>query len=413
MLANGAPICYKKRRYCLFGGPAMKNSCQRTIYACYAGYVVQAVVNNFVPLLFVMFERSYQIPLSRITLLITVNFCIQLGVDLLSTWFLDRIGYRAAILLSHAFSAAGLVLLTILPDVFLDPAAGLTAAVAVYALGGGLLEVLISPIMESCPTDNKERYMSLLHSFYCWGHMAVVLLSTAFFAVFGIEKWKIMALLWARVPLANGIFFASSPLYPIQSGETGALPLRELCRKKLFWVFMLMMLCAGAAEQAVSQWSSAFAEQGLGVSKTVGDLAGPMAFAAAMGISRALFGRYGGKLDLGRYMQASALLCIAAYGCIVFVPSPVLSLIGCAVTGFSVGIFWPGTFSRAAASIRDGGTAMFALLALAGDLGCAGGPTLAGLVSSACGGSLRAGILAALIFPALMLVCLLGMKKTR
>ena len=255
--------------------------------------------------------------------------------------------------------------------------------------------------------------MSLLHSFYCWGHMAVVLLSTAFFAVFGIEKWKIMALLWALVPLANGIFFAGSPLYPIQSSETGALPLRELCRKKLFWVFMLMMLCAGAAEQAVSQWSSAFAEQGLGVSKTVGDLAGPMAFAAAMGISRALFGKYGGKLDLGRYMRASALLCIAAYGCIVFVPSPVLSLIGCAVTGFSVGIFWPGTFSRAAASIRDGGTAMFALLALAGDLGCAGGPTLAGLVSSACGGSLRAGILAALIFPALMLICLLGMKKTR
>ncbi len=196
----------------------MKNSCQRTIYACYAGYVVQAVVNNFVPLLFVMFERSYQIPLSRITLLITVNFCIQLGVDLLSTWFLDRIGYRAAILLSHTFSAAGLVLLTILPDVFPDPAAGLMAAVAVYALGGGLLEVLISPIMESCPTDNKERYMSLLHSFYCWGHMAVVLLSTAFFAVFGIEKWKIMALLWALVPLANGIFFAGSPLYPIQSG---------------------------------------------------------------------------------------------------------------------------------------------------------------------------------------------------
>ena len=433
MLANGAPICYKKRRYCLFGGPAMKNSCQRTIYACYAGYVVQAVVNNFVPLLFVMFERSYQIPLSRITLLITVNFCIQLGVDLLSTWFLDRIGYRAAILLSH-------VLLTILPDVFPDPAAGLTAAVAVYALGGGLLEVLISPIMESCPTDNKERYMSLLHSFYCWGHMAVVLLSTAFFAVFGIEKWKIMALLWALVPLANGIFFAGAPLYPIQSGETGALPLRELCRKKLFWVFMLMMLCAGAAEQAVSQWASALAEKGFGFSKTVGDLAGPMAFAAAMGISRALFGRYGGKLDLGRYMQASALLCIAAYGCIVFVPSPVLSLIGCAVTGFSVGIFWPGTFSRAAASIRGGGTAMFglsvgilwpgtfsiaakeiraggtalfALLALAGDLGCAGGPTLAGLVSSACGGSLRAGILAALIFPALMLVCLLGMRKTQ
>ena len=255
--------------------------------------------------------------------------------------------------------------------------------------------------------------MSLLHSFYCWGSAGVVVLSTLFLAVFGRGSWRVLALLWAILPLVNGLVFTKVPIATlIDEGERG-LTLRELFSLKTFWILMVLMLCAGASEQAVSQWSSAFAEQGLGVSKTVGDLAGPMAFAAAMGISRALFGRYGGKLDLGRYMQASALLCIAAYGCIVFVPSPVLSLIGCAVTGFSVGIFWPGTFSRAAASIRGGGTAMFALLALAGDLGCAGGPTLAGLVSSACGGSLRAGILAALIFPALMLVCLLGMKKTR
>ena len=349
----------------------MKNSCSRTILGCYVGYIVQAIVNNFVPLLFVMFERTYQIPLSKITLLITINFCIQLGIDLLSAWFLDRIGYRAAILLSHIASAAGLVLLTILPDMLPDAFTGLLIAVVIYAVGGGLLEVIVSPVMESCPTQNKDQHMSLLHSFYCWGHMGVVLLSTAFFALFGIGNWKLLALLWALVPVVNAVFFGGAPLYPMQAEGAQALSLRALVKSRVFWLFMVMMLCAGASEQAVSQWSSAFAEQGLGVSKTVGDLAGPMAFAAMMGVSRLIFGKYGEKLNLNRYMAVCAALCVGAYLCIVFVPSPVLSLLGCAVCGFSVGIFWPGTFSRASASIRGGGTQMFALLALAGDLGCA------------------------------------------
>lgn len=391
----------------------MQSSCRRTILGCYVGYIVQAIVNNFVPLLFVMFERTYQIPLSKITLLITINFCIQLGIDLLSAWFLDRIGYRAAILLSHIASAAGLVLLTILPDALPDAFTGLLIAVVIYAVGGGLLEVIVSPVMESCPTQNKEQHMSLLHSFYCWGHMGVVLLSTAFFALFGIGNWKLLALLWALVPVVNAVFFGGAPLYPMQAEGAQALSLRALVKSRVFWLFMLMMLCVGASEQAVSQWSSAFAEQGLGVSKTVGDLAGPMAFAAMMGVSRLIFGKYGEKLNLNRYMAVCAALCVGAYLCIVFVPSPVLSLLGCAVCGFSVGIFWPGTFSRASASIRGGGTQMFALLALAGDLGCAGGPTLAGLVSDACGGALRAGILAAIIFPLLMLLCMLLVRKQR
>ncbi len=389
----------------------MQNSCRRTILGCYVGYIVQAIVNNFVPLLFVMFERTYQIPLSKITLLITINFCIQLAVDLLSAWLLDRIGYRAAICLSHIASAVGLALLTILPELLPDAFTGLLIAVVIYAVGGGLLEVIISPVMESCPTQNKEQHMSLLHSFYCWGHMGVVLLSTAFFALFGIGSWKILALLWALVPVVNVIFFAGAPLYPIQVEGEQALSLRALFKNRAFWLFMLMMLCAGAAEQAVSQWSSAFAEQGLGVSKTVGDLAGPMAFAAMMGIARLIFGKCGERMDLNRYMAFCSALCAGAYLCIVFVPSPVLSLIGCAVCGFAVGIFWPGTLSRASASIRGGGTQMFALMALAGDVGCAGGPTLAGLVSDACGGALRAGILAAVIFPLLMLLCVLLMQK--
>ena len=391
----------------------MHRSCRRTMCACYIGYIAQAIVNNFAPLLFVMFEADYRIPLSKITLLITVNFCVQLTVDLLAAAFLDRIGYRAAIVLAHAASAAGLALLTVLPELLPDAFTGLLISVVVYAIGGGMLDVILSPIMEACPTDNKQTHMSLLHSFYCWGYMGVVLLSTAFFACFGLKNWKFLALLWAAVPLANLVVFAGAPLYAPQTAENSGFAPVQLLRKKQFWVLLFMMLCAGASEQAVSQWASAFAEQGLGVTKTVGDLAGPMAFAALMGVSRLIFGKRGQKMDLERYMRASCLLCLAAYACIVFVPVPVVGLLGCAVCGFSVGIFWPGTFSKATAAIPGGGTAMFALLALAGDLGCAGGPTLAGLVSDAAGGNLRTGILAAAVFPAGMLLCMLGAKKRR
>ena len=391
----------------------MHRSCRRTMCACYIGYIAQAIVNNFAPLLFVMFEADYRIPLSKITLLITVNFCVQLTVDLLAAAFLDRIGYRAAIVLAHAASAAGLALLTVLPELLPDAFTGLLISVVVYAIGGGMLDVILSPIMEACPTDNKQTHMSLLHSFYCWGYMGVVLLSTAFFACFGLKNWKFLALLWAAVPLANLVVFAGAPLYAPQTAENSGFAPVQLLRKKQFWVLLFMMLCAGASEQAVSQWASAFAEQGLGVTKTVGDLAGPMAFAALMGVSRLIFGKRGQKMDLERYMRASCLLCLAAYACIVFVPVPVVGLLGCAVCGFSVAIFWPGTFSKATAAIPGGGTAMFALLALAGDLGCAGGPTLAGLVSDAAGGNLRTGILAAAVFPAGMLLCMLGAKKQK
>lgn len=382
----------------------MKPNYKKTMYACFIGYIVQAVINNFVPLLFVMFQTSYHIPLSKITALITFNFIIQLMVDLLSTGLIDRIGYRASILLAHIFSAAGLLSLTILPDLLPDPFFGIMISVIIYALGGGLLEVLVSPIIEACPTDNKEKAMSLLHSFYCWGHVGVVLLSTAFFALFGIDNWKILALLWVLIPLANTLLFARAPIYSLQEEGEKGLTLKALFQKKIFWILMLMMMCAGASEQAVSQWASTFAEQGLGVSKTVGDLAGPMAFAFLMGTSRLIYGKYGDKLNLDRFMTFSCLLCIASYLCISLVPIPFLGLVGCAVCGFSVGILWPGTFSKASASIRGGGTALFAMLALAGDLGCSGGPTLAGLVSSGFGNDLRIGILSAIVFPVLLLI---------
>lgn len=389
----------------------MKNKYQNTVYVCFVGYIVQAIVNNFVPLLFLTFEKSYNIPLSKITMLITFNFGIQLVIDLLSAKFVDRIGYRISIVLAHVFSAAGLISLVILPDVLPDAFTGIFISVVIYAVGGGLIEVLISPIVESCPSDNKEKAMSLLHSFYCWGHVAVVLLSTLFFKVCGIQNWKVMALIWAVIPVINGIAFTRVPIASlIEEGESG-MTIKELCMNKTFWILMLMMLCAGASEQGVSQWASTFAEQGLGVSKVVGDLAGPMAFAVLMGSARTFYGKRGDQIDLDKFMIGSSLLCILSYLCISLAPSAFVSLIGCSVCGFSVGIMWPGSFSKASSALRNGGTSLFALLALAGDVGCSGGPTLVGFVSSLASDDLKRGILAGVIFPMFLLVGILLLRK--
>ena len=389
----------------------MKNPYQKTIYACFTAYIVQAIVNNFVPLLFLTFQSGYHIPLSRITLLVTFNFGLQLLVDLASVGFVDRIGYRASMVLAHALAAAGLALLAILPELLPSPFLGILLSVMVYAVGGGLIEVVVSPVVEACPSNHKEQAMSLLHSFYCWGHVAVVLLSTVFFALFGTEHWRVLALAWALVPLGNLFAFLRVPIVPLMKDGEKGMTLGELARNKMFWVFLLMMLCAGASEQGVSQWASTFAEKGLGVGKSVGDLAGPMAFAVLMGTSRAIYGKYGGRLNLDHFMAGSALLCAAAYLCISLVPSPVVGLAGCAVCGLSVGIMWPGTFSKAAAGLPRGGTALFALMALAGDMGCSGGPTLVGMVSSALGDDLKKGILAGIVFPVLLLVGLALSRK--
>ena len=392
----------------------MKFDYKKTTYACFTGYIVQSIVNSFVPLLFVTFQKNYNIPLSQITLLITVNFMIQLIIDMLSGGFIDKIGYRASVIIAHICAALGLALLTILPEILNDHFAGILMAVFVYAIGGGLIEVLISPIIEACPTDNKEAAMSLLHSFYCWGCTGVVLISTLFFSVFGIEHWKILTLLWTIIPIGNMILFTKVPIYSLTDECEKGMSLKGLFRKKIFWILMIMMMCAGASEQAVSQWASTFAEEGLKISKTLGDLVGPMAFSVLMGLSRLIYGKYGDKLDLDRFMKASCLLCIASYLCISLVPVPMVEMIGCGICGFSVGIMWPGTFSKASAALKRGGTLLFAMLALAGDLGCSQGPTLVGFVSSAAG-NMRYGILAGIIAPVILFVAIkfLGMKREK
>lgn len=385
------------------------------MYACFVGYMVQAIVNNFANLLFLTFHSTYGIPMSQITFLITFNFGMQLFIDAVAPKFVDRIGYKTSAVIAHIFAAIGLVALAVLPEVFPNPFVGLLMAVVIYAVGGGLIEVLISPIVEACPSDNKEAAMSLLHSFYCWGHVAVVVLSTLFFAVFGIENWKIMACVWAVVPFVNAIFFTKVPVASlIEEGETG-LTLKQLLSNGLFWLMVLLMVCAGASEQAVSQWASTFAEQGLGVSKTVGDLAGPMLFAIMMGIARTIYGKFGDRLDLQKFILGSGLLAVASYLLIGLSPYPLLGFLGCGLCGFAVGIMWPGVFSMASAQIRNGGTVMFAYLALAGDLGCGAGPTIVGAVSGLANNSLQIGVLAAIIFPLLLVggIILIRMRSKR
>ena len=378
-----------------------------TIYACYAGYIVQAIVNNFAPLLFLTFSAAFGLALEQIALISTVNFAVQLCVDLLSAKVIDRIGCRAGVLAAHAFAAAGLIGLAVFPTLLGNAFAGLLLAVALYAVGGGIIEVLISPIVEACPTGKKEAAMSLLHSFYCWGHLAVVLLSTLFFALFGMENWRILAVIWAIIPILNLINFTRVPIYPI-APEQDKVSIGGLLRSRTFWLLVLLMVCAGAGEQGMSQWASAFAESSLNLSKAAGDLAGPCCFALFMGTARALYGKFSDLIPLEKAMALCAALCMGCYALAAFAPHPLLGAAGCALCGFSVGIFWPGTFSMAARALPAGGTAMYALLALAGDLGCSSGPGLVGLVSGAAGGELHLGIFAAAAFPAIMLLGLVA-----
>lgn len=384
---------------------------RRTLYASYTGYITQAIVNSFAPLLFLTFQSALGIPLERITLLVTLNFGVQLCVDLLSTKFVDRIGYRPCIIAANLCSALGLIGLGTLPFLLPDPYVGLLCSVVLYAIGGGLLEVLVSPIVEACPFDNKAGVMATLHSFYCWGCVLVALVSTGFFALAGIGHWNLLACLWALVPIANLFVYAGAPI-PTLVPEGEGMKLRELLRSGVIWLFFLLMVCAGASEQGMSQWASAFAEAGLHVSKTIGDLAGPCMFSLLMGTARAVYGKYSEKWDLAPFMLGSSVLCIVSYLLATLSPAPLLGLVGCGLCGFSVGILWPGTFSLVSAKCPRGGTAMFALMALGGDLGCSSGPTLVGLVTSAVG-EMKAGLLAAIVFPVVMIAGLLAVKRMK
>mgnify|MGYP004455235133 FL=1 len=390
----------------------MTKNYEKTIRVCFIGYIVQAIVNNFAPLLFITFQTTYDIPLAQITTLITINFALQLMTDLAAAYFTDKIGYRASVLIAHTMAALGLIGLAVFPSVMPSPFVGLVMAVVLYAIGGGLLEVIVSPMVEACPSEHKDRTMSMLHSFYCWGSVGVILVSTLVFWLFGIQNWRILAALWAIVPIANGIAFINVPIISMEESTGESTPMSQLFKIKMFWIFIVLMCCAGASELVISQWASAFAEKALGISKSLGDLLGPTLFAVLMGLSRVIYGKYGDKIGLDRMMILSCALCVIAYLMIALFDSAVIGLTGIAISGFAVGIMWPGTYSKAAGVMKGGGTAMFAFLALAGDLGCTSGPTFAGWTAAVFGDNLKVGILCATVFPAVMLMTLLMTRNS-
>lgn len=394
------------------GESDMPKNYQKTLAACYLGFITQAISANFAPLLFIMFHKNYGIPLGLIALIPTSFFFTQLLIDLFCAKFVDTIGYRRCIVSSEALSAAGLIGLAFLPELLPNPFIGILISVVIYATGSGLIEVLVSPIVEACPFENKSKTMSLLHSFYCWGSLGVILLSTLFFAISGMEHWRVLTCLWALIPLYNIYNFITCPIERL-TDEGEGLGIGRLLKIPLFWVCIILMVCAGASELSMAQWASAYVESALGFPKSVGDIMGPCLFAAAMGISRVFYGKYGEKVDLIKFMTGSGILCLLCYLFTSVLSNPVLGLTGCIACGFSVGIMWPGTISISSNRFPLGGTAMFALLAMAGDLGGSIGPALVGLVTQNAGDKLEFGMLAGCIFPVVLIaaICILRRSK--
>ena len=390
----------------------MKSKYRKTLIACYLGFITQAITANLVPLLFLMFHRTYQISLGKIAFISTVFFFTQLLVDLFCAKYVDKIGYRRSVVVSEVLSGVGLIGLAVLPELLPSPYVGILVSVMIYAIGSGLIEVLGSPIVEACPFDNKESVMSLLHSFYCWGSVGVILLSTLFFAIFGIENWKILACIWAVIPLYNIFNFLSCPIESLTEEGEG-MSISQLFQIPIFWIAIILMVCAGASEISMAQWASAYAESALNIPKSLGDIVGPCLFAVMMGISRSFYGKYGEKLDLIKFMIGSGVLCLVCYLLAALGPFPILNLAGCIVCGFSVGIMWPGTISITSGKIPLGGTAMFALLAMAGDLGGSIGPGVIGVVTQNANDNLKAGMLAACVFPVVLILSVLFIRKKR
>ena len=383
---------------------------KKTLIACYLGFITQAISANFAPLLFLTFKDTYGISLEMIALVPLVFYLTQLLVDLVATKFADIIGYRICVVASQVVSAAGLILMAILPEILPNPFVGILICVVLYAIGSGLIEVLISPIVEACPFENKAGVMSLLHSFYCWGAVGVILGSTLFFAIFGTEYWQILTLIWAVVPLLNTFNFLSCPIERlVEDGE--GMRIGQLLRLPLFWLMIVLMICAGASEATMAQWASAFTESALGVSKTIGDLAGPCLFAVFMGLARVFYGKKSDKLDLAKVMLGCGALCVVCYLLASLSPISIIGLVGCALCGLAVGIMWPGTISISSQKCPKGGTAMFAFLALAGDLGAMVSPAMVGKVASTVGGDLKTGLLVATVFPTIMILGLFLLIK--
>ncbi len=391
----------------------MKIKYKHTVIACCIATATQAIAINLPPLLFLTFQRSYGLTLSQISLLIAVNFIAQLSVDILASKFSNYIKLRSCALCASIFSAAGLLIISVLPDILPNPFVGLIIPTVIYSIGTGLVEISVNPILDSFPPEEKGASFAITHSFYSWGHASVILISTLFFLLFGTENWQILTALWSIVPICGAVAFSFVPI-----GERKDKALQDTQQKnplfsKIFAALLIMILCAGAAEMVMSQWASEFVELGLGISKTLGDIFGPCLFAALMGLARLLYAKFSQHLNIFKIMSVSALLCVISYLTAALARNPIASLAGCALCGFACGILWPGVVQIASQKIPYGGVRMFALLAVAGDAGCLIGPFAAGQLADVFNDNIRYAFYFTPVFPFIILVLLYLIKKPK
>lgn len=370
-----------------------------TKISAYVGYFVQAIVNNFLPILFVAFQDIYGIGYEKLGRLIVFNFITQMVTDILSPKIISLLGYRKTAVMCQLIAALGLTLAAVLPNVLPNAYIGIVLAVIVYAFASGLMEVIISPMIEMLPTSNKSGNMSLLHSFYCWGQAITTVGTTLLLSAFGYRGWTYIPLIWAIVPFINAFSFIRVPIVEPQP-ERKSDSFRVLFSDRRFRVFMLIMLCAGASEIAMAEWASVFAQNALGVSQIAGDLAGPCAFSLFMGLGRLLYAAFSEKISYRSTVIVLGLCCAVCYYIAAFASIPIFALAACALCGFTVSILWPGTISAGAVAFPRGDAVMFSVFAMCGDIGCCIGPWLLGVVAEHF--TLNIGFAVSSFFPLLM-----------
>ncbi len=381
-----------------------------TKLAGYVGFVVQAIVNNFLPILFIVFQNVYNLSYEKLGRLILFNFATQMFIDLITPKIIAKIGYRKAASLSQGAAAAGLILLGTLPSLMNNTYLAIIISIIIYATGSGLMEVILSPMIEMLPTGNKSGNMAVLHSFYCWGQAFTVLVTTGLVFLFGFKQWYFIPAIWAIIPFLNMFSFLRVPIVQPSPDEKMST-FSELVKKPLFLVYMVMMFCAGASEIAMAEWASIFAQNALGVSKAIGDITGPCAFALFMGTGRVVYAKLSKKVSFTKMLVILNIFCFVCYMVVAVCKIPIIALIFCAVCGFTVSISWPGIYSAGARTFTTGGAVMFSVFAMCGDTGCALGPWLIGVLADKF--SLNVGFAAASVFPLVMVICALYILKLR
>ena len=381
-----------------------------TKYTCYLFYVLQGTLLNLTPLLFVPLMEQYGLSYMKLGALASVNFATQLIVDIVLSKLTDKHRYRISLRLSASAAFIGYMIFAWAPGRLGDPYTWLLIGTVVYSIGAGLMEITISPLIHALPDKAKGKSMAILHSFYAWGVVLTVIVSTSVLAIIGRDKWNFIVTGWLIVPVIGFILSCIMPVPKPESGENErtAGSFRILI-KPAFILFLAMIFFGSCAEAVMTQWSSAFLERAVGLDKLIGDIAGMSMFALMLGLCRMASAALDKKISLSTYMMLGTIGAVICYIIVSVSNVAAVSLIFCALTGFMVGMLWPGTLVLAADAFPKAGAWLFAYLAVAGDLGGVFGPWITGAIADRSG--LNAGLGAAAIFPVIGLICMIIYKR--